>query len=114
VNQLPLGEWIRQTAPRHVTAAVLESWAAEADALCSAKATGGVVSAARSEGARKAWEKRRLPGPPPAMASAIALNVEQRELISQAIERVREMEEDPSITEGRAIEFISADFLSGV
>ena len=46
-------------------------------------------------------------------AKPIFVTPAQRIVINRAVEIVRRMEEDPEITEGRALELISADFLAG-
>lgn len=123
----PLSEWIRSKCAIEVQASDLDAWSEAAAELERAQSTAflmtgahpdaAVKPSARSAGAKKAWEKiraRKLEGPPPAKATPIKLNVEQREVIDQAIARVRESEGDPLMTEGRCIELICGDFLAGV
>lgn len=43
----------------------------------------------------------------------IALTEEQREIVNQAIYKVRELAEDTTLSEGRCIELICADYLAG-
>lgn len=50
----------------------------------------------------------------PHSAFSIQVTQEQREVIDIAIEKVRQMNEDEEINEGRCVELICADFLSGV
>lgn len=43
----------------------------------------------------------------------IALTNEQFDVVTQAIQRVREREGDPQMTDGRALELVCADYLAG-
>ena len=43
----------------------------------------------------------------------LGLTAEQREIVNQAIYKVREMAEDGTLSEGRCIELICADYLAG-
>lgn len=47
------------------------------------------------------------------LAKPIQVTEENRETIDRAIRFVREDEEDETITEGRALELVCADFLAG-
>lgn len=53
-------------------------------------------------------------GPAPGMAVPIAVTTAQRELIGAALDRVRELEHDPEMSEGRGVEMICASYLSRV
>ena len=44
---------------------------------------------------------------------AVTVTEEQREVFERALERLREINADYSISEGRALELICADYLSG-
>ena len=48
------------------------------------------------------------------MANPIRLTKEQREIVDQAIRAVRKINEDSESSEGRCVELIAADFLSGI
>lgn len=54
-----------------------------------------------------------LPGEPPQMGKPIHVTAAQREVIEEACGAVRAREGDASITEGRCLELLSADFLAG-
>lgn len=43
----------------------------------------------------------------------LGLTSEQREIVNQAIQKVREMAEDTTLSEGRCVELICADYLAG-
>jgi len=47
-------------------------------------------------------------------ARPVALTQGQREVFEQAVANVRRTEDDPSISEGRVIELLAADYLAGV
>ena len=49
----------------------------------------------------------------PKAGPVLLLTTEQREIVDQAIEKVREMAEDGTLSEGRCIELICADYLAG-
>jgi len=51
-------------------------------------------------------------GNPPPHVDAFIVTQEQRDVIMKAIEYLRAQEEDPRITEGRALELISIEFLN--
>lgn len=53
------------------------------------------------------------PNSKPGMGKPIRLTEEMREIIDQAINIVRIQEDDYTMTEGRAIELIAADFIAG-
>jgi hypothetical protein len=50
---------------------------------------------------------------PPAPRKSITLSAEQYEVVKSAIDRLREVADDNSMGEGRAVELICAEYLSG-
>lgn len=52
-------------------------------------------------------------GSHPVMGASVHLTADQRLIIDQAVERIRAMENNESISEGRCLELICADFMSG-
>lgn len=52
-------------------------------------------------------------GLPPSMGKSIALTTEQREIFNQGWERLKAQEQDATISPGRCVELIFADWLSG-